>query len=204
LLRDHARRWQRATGTTLACLPYFGTTAELIMTTLRGSRSVLRPVVAGDLAALHAILREPSVSRFWAPPDEEIELRGLLLGEDGDGAEVITTFAITVDGELGGWIAGWEKLEPEYRHAGVDVFLSTAHQGRGYGLEAIRLVCRWLFEARGHHRIIIDPAAENERAIRTYEKAGFKRVGVLRRYERGRDGTFHDGLLLDLLPEDLR
>jgi len=29
-------------------------------------------------------------------------------------------------------------------------------------------------------------------------------VGVLRRYERGAGGDWHDGLLLDLLPEDLR
>jgi aminoglycoside 6'-N-acetyltransferase len=29
-------------------------------------------------------------------------------------------------------------------------------------------------------------------------------VGVMRRYERGVDGSWHDGLLLDLLPEDLR
>jgi aminoglycoside 6'-N-acetyltransferase len=32
---------------------------------------------------------------------------------------------------------------------------------------------------------------------------GFQPVGVLRRYERGPDGSWHDGLLMDLLPEDL-
>jgi aminoglycoside 6'-N-acetyltransferase len=126
-----------------------------------------------------------------------------LLGADADGAEAITTFAITVGGELVGWIAAWEKLEPEYRHAGVDLFLAGEQQGKGYGPEAIRLVCRWLFDERGHHRITIDPAASNLRAIRSYEKVGFRRVGVLRRYERSHDGSFHDGLLLDLLPEDL-
>ena len=102
-----------------------------------------------------------------------------------------------------GWICGWEKLAPEYRHAGVDLFLSSNHQGKGYGVEAIRLVCRWLFDERGHHRITIDPAAHNERAIVAYEKVGFRRVGVLRRYELGADGSYHDGVLLDLLPEDL-
>jgi aminoglycoside 6'-N-acetyltransferase len=126
-----------------------------------------------------------------------------LLGGDADGAEAITTFVIAAGGELVGWIAGWEKLEPEYRHAGVDLFLDSEQQGKGYGPEAIRLVCRWLFGERGHHRITIDPAADNARAIRSYEKVGFKRVGVLRRYERSHDGTFHDGLLLDLLPDDL-
>lgn len=50
---------------------------------------------------------------------------------------------------------------------------------------------------------MIDPAADNLRAIRAYEKVGFKRVGMMRRYERGADGRYHDGLLMDLLPEDL-
>lgn len=162
----------------------------------------LRAVTDDDLPRLLEILRQPAVARFWSPPDQEQDC-ALLLGSDADGAEAITTFAIMVQGQLSGWIAGWEKLEPEYRHAGVDLFLDSARHGHGYGVEAIRLVCRWLFDERGHHRITIDPAAHNARAIRSYEKVGFKRVGVLRRYERGHDGTFHDGLLLDLLPEDL-
>ena len=48
-----------------------------------------------------------------------------------------------------------------------------------------------------------DPAAANHRAIRCYEKVGFRRVGVLRQYERGPDGRFHDGLLMDLLRPEL-
>jgi aminoglycoside 6'-N-acetyltransferase len=68
----------------------------------------------------------------------------------------------------------------------------------------VRTLARWLFEDRGHHRITIDPAAANERAIRSYERVGFRRVGVMRRYERGAAGDWHDGLLLDLLLEDLR
>ena len=114
-----------------------------------------------------------------------------------------TTFAIMLDEGVIGWIAGWEKLEPEYRHAGIDLFLSSAYHAQGYGPEAIRLVCRFLFDERGHHRITIDPAADNARAIRAYEKVGFRRVGVLRAYELGRDGSYHDGVLLDMLREDL-
>ncbi len=54
-----------------------------------------------------------------------------------------------------------------------------------------------------HHRITIDPAAANEPAIRCYAKAGFRPVGVMRQYERGGDGRFHDGLLMDLLRDEL-
>ena len=75
--------------------------------------------------------------------------------------------------------------------------------GRGVGTEAVRRVVRHLIDVRGHHRITIDPAAANAAAIRAYEKAGFRRVGVMRRYERdtGGDG-WHDGLLMELLADD--
>ena len=61
-----------------------------------------------------------------------------------------------------------------YRHAGIDIFL-TASRHR-LGTEATRLLARHLFEERGHHRLTIDPAADNAAAIRTYEKVGFRRV----------------------------
>jgi len=170
---------------------------------LRGSRLVLRPVVEADLPRLLEILREPEVARHWSQPDDDFDRHELLSGDDADGAERITTFVIEVNEETVGWIAGWEKLHRDYRHAGIDLFLSTAHQGKGFGPEAIRLVSHFLFDERGHHRITIDPSADNVHAITAYEKVGFKKVGVMRRYERGMDGIYHDGMLLDLLPEDL-
>ena len=56
---------------------------------------------------------------------------------------------------------------------------------------------------RGHHRLTIDPAASNDRAIGVYERVGFRRVGVMRNYERGQGGAFHDGLLMDMLAGEL-
>ena len=50
---------------------------------------------------------------------------------------------------------------------------------------------------------VIDPAAANDQAIRSYSKVGFRPVGVMRQYERGGDGHFHDGLLMDLLRGEL-
>jgi aminoglycoside 6'-N-acetyltransferase len=96
-----------------------------------------------------------------------------------------------------------EENEPDYRHAGIDIFLDPAWHGRGLGADALRTVARYLFDVRGHHRLTIDPAASNERAIRSYRRVGFRPVGVMRRYERGPDGTWHDGLLMDLLVEEL-
>jgi aminoglycoside 6'-N-acetyltransferase len=89
-----------------------------------------------------------------------------------------------------------------YRSVGLDIFLTTARQGQGLGREALRLVIAHYLE-RGHHRFTIDPAADNERAIRTYAAVGFKPVGRMRDYELGADGTWHDGLLMDLLAAEL-
>jgi aminoglycoside 6'-N-acetyltransferase len=55
----------------------------------------------------------------------------------------------------------------------------------------------------GNHRFTIDPAAHNIAAIRAYEKVGFRPVGIMRKYERAPDGTWHDGLLIDLLADEL-
>ena len=90
-----------------------------------------------------------------------------------------------------------------YRHAGIDIYLGGRFQGQGAGTEAVGLLARFLFEERGHHRITIDPAAANEPAIRCYAKVGFRPVGIMRQYERGADGRFHDGLLMDLLRDEL-
>ena len=49
----------------------------------------------------------------------------------------------------------------------------------------------------------VDPATANLPAIRSYTKVGFRPVGVMRQYERGGDGQFHDGLLMDLLRDEL-
>ena len=53
-----------------------------------------------------------------------------------------------------------------------------------YTGDAIRTLARYLFEERGHHRLIIDPAVTNERAIGAYEKVGFRSVGVMPKMRR--------------------
>ena len=110
---------------------------------------------------------------------------------------------IVVDGEIAGWLGWYEEEIADYHHGGLDIFLATRFHGQRLGREALYLGAKWLIEAKGHHRIIIDPAAANARAIATYTALGFKPVGIMRRYERGPDGEFHDGLLMDLLAEEL-
>jgi aminoglycoside 6'-N-acetyltransferase len=166
---------------------------------LVGRSVVLVPVGPDHVDALARIVDEPSVARWWNYAPEAFRA-GLL---DRDPAETAFAILAASDRSIIGFIQVTEELEPGYRHAAIDLFVATHQQGRGVGPEAIRLVARWLIEGRGHHRITIDPAVANARAIRAYEKVGFRPVGILREYERGPDGTWRDGLLMDLLAAEL-
>jgi aminoglycoside 6'-N-acetyltransferase len=164
---------------------------------LRGERVTLRPLEAADVPRLAEIVAEPEVARWWLGLSEEDLLEKTGADEDG------FVFAVELHGEVIGLAQAGEEPDPAYRHASIDLFLATAWHAQGLGADTVRTLARWLSEARGHHRITIDPAVVNERAIRAYERAGFRRIGVMRRYERGADGDWRDGLLLDLLREDL-
>ncbi|MBA2537297.1 MAG: GNAT family N-acetyltransferase [Actinobacteria bacterium] len=159
---------------------------------LPGERVILRPLTEQDVSQVVALASDPSVSKWW--PN--------VTAEDVH-EELSLSFAVTLDGEVIGLAQYYEETEPDYRHAGMDLFLGAPWQGRGLGTDTVRTLARYLVRERGHHRLIIDPAAENTLAIRCYERVGFKRVGVMRRYERGPEGKWRDGLLLDLLAEEL-
>ena len=167
------------------------------MGSLRGQQVELRPLRREDSPRLAEIGADPAVARWW-PGLTEQHLVAKAEGRDG-----VESFAIEHKGAVVGMAQAWEETDPEYRHAGIDLFLDPRLHGRGLGRDAVRTLARWLVEERGHHRITIDPALDNERAIRCYEAAGFKRVGVLRRYCRDPGGNWRDGLLLDLLAEEL-
>jgi aminoglycoside 6'-N-acetyltransferase len=158
---------------------------------LQGNRVVLRTGTESDVPRLSAISREPEVIQWWGGLSDE-EIREQFVDSS-------LGFVVEVDGEVVGAIQYSEEEDPMYRHAGMDIFLSASSHGRGYGTEAVRVLARYLLFERGHHRLTIDPAATNEAAIHAYEKVGFRKVGVMRDYERGPDGTWHDGLLMDLL-----
>jgi aminoglycoside 6'-N-acetyltransferase len=163
---------------------------------LAGPRVTLRRARPADVDPLYAIRSEPAVADRWGPPEPYAELRDELLGPGGDD---LTVLVVEVDGMVAGAIQFHQEADVQYRHAGIDIYLSERAQGRGLGVEAVRLLAGYLFDVLGHHRLTIDPAADNVRAIRTYARVGFRPVGVLREYELGPDGTYHDGLLMDLV-----
>jgi aminoglycoside 6'-N-acetyltransferase len=164
---------------------------------LEGRRVRLRPAEPRDEATFLAILTDPTIDTWWQADDPAADAREKATQDE------IAVWAIEADGDVVGLIQADEETDPMYRHASIDIVLASSGQDRGLGSDAVRTVARWLLDVRGHHRIIIDPAASNERAIRAYARVGFRPVGVLRDYERARDGAWHDGLLMDLLAGEL-
>ncbi|MEV5576439.1 GNAT family protein [Spirillospora sp. NPDC052269] len=166
--------------------------------TLRGERIVLRPANEGDVPALAAIRRAPEVFRWWRGGDDMEKAVAEDLAEDGG-----HHYVIVHDGRTAGWIQWQAEEDPDYRHASIDLYLAADLHGRGLGTDAVRTLARHIVRDHGHHRITIDPAADNAAAIRSYTKVGFRPVGIMRKAERGSDGTWHDSLLMDLLAEEL-
>ncbi len=163
---------------------------------LQGERIVLVPVTTEHVPDLRRILHTPEVRQRWGdeaasadwPFDDPSAIR----------------FAILLGGLVRGMVQYGEEDEPAYRHASIDIFVDPTVHGQRVGRDAVRTVARYLVHERGHHRLVIDPAADNEPAIRCYTAVGFHPVGIMRRYERDVDGTtWHDGLLMDMLAEEL-
>jgi aminoglycoside 6'-N-acetyltransferase len=165
--------------------------------TLRGAMVSLRPATTEDIPALARIRATPEVYQWWrGEADMVSEVAADLADSEA------STLAVELDGRVIGAIQWSAELEPDYRHAGIDIYLDPSVHGRGAGSDAIRTLARHLIVDEGFHRLVIDPAADNAAAIRCYSKVGFKPVGIMRKYERGSDGTWHDGLLMDLLAEE--
>jgi aminoglycoside 6'-N-acetyltransferase len=149
---------------------------------------VLRPLKKSDTESLRRIRSLPEVEHWWDPVEPDFPM--------GDEPKA-TRFAIVYDDTVVGMVQFTEESEPKYRQAGIDIFLDPAVHGRGIGTEAIKRTMRLLIE-RSHHRLTIDPAVDNAAAIRTYEKAGFRKVGTMKQAERDSDGAgWHDALLME-------
>lgn len=166
--------------------------------TLHGTMVSLRPATADDVPALAAIRATPEVFRWWrGGGDMTSEVAADIADSDAE------TLVVELDGRIAGAIQWSAETEPDYRRASIDIYLDSAVHGHGVGTDAVRTLARHLIIDGGFHRLVIDPAADNAAAIKCYSKVGFRPVGIMRKYERGSDGSWHDGLLMDLLAEEL-
>ena len=109
---------------------------------------------------------------------------------------------LAITDKVNGDFLGFVHLEDIKRpHSRAEFGISIqnpAHQSKGYGTDATRVMLWVGFNILGLHSIYLDTMEDNERAIHTYEKVGFKRVGILRETEFI-DGAYKGLLVMDIL-----
>jgi RimJ/RimL family protein N-acetyltransferase len=152
--------------------------------------------IEGFHAAHDSVARERRYLAFLeAPPIEllrEFILRNIHCGHP--------QFVALADGKVIGWCDVLPKQRAVFQHSGVlGMGIIDGYRGNGVGSA---LIATTLQAARsfGLQRIELDVRADNERAIKLYEKVGFVVEGRLRRYMYV-DGAYYDGLQMGLLYE---
>lgn len=161
---------------------------------LVGPLVTLRAPRQSDREPLVAILDEPEVSLWWVGYTPE-----RVQSEFIDAPDV--TRIIEVEGQTAGAMFVLRGDDPEYPTTVMHIFIGTRFRGRRIGEEALALAIRAEF-ADGISRVTLDPNINNEGVIRSYERLGFKRIGVLRDYQVRPGGTLEDAVFLDLTRSD--
>jgi aminoglycoside 6'-N-acetyltransferase len=139
-----------------------------------------RPVVAEDLPMLDLWLERPHVAEWWDDEEDKLaEIRAAMADPS------TKPFVIELDGRPIGYIQSYDPHLEEghpYRDQpkgtlGIDQFIGEPELvGVGHGSRLIAAFVNRLF-GQGAQRVIIDPDPANARAIRAYEKAGFRAFG---------------------------
>jgi aminoglycoside 6'-N-acetyltransferase len=146
----------------------------------RGAVYSFRPVTEDDLPMIAGWLAEPHVAEWWNDPDEEIAA----IREHIDSVSV-EPLIVELDSRPIAYLQAYDPhLEDGHPYAdqpfgtlGIDISIGVADLvGIGHGSAIVRQFVADLFE-EGAPRVIIDPDPANGRAVRAYEKAGFRPIG---------------------------
>jgi RimJ/RimL family protein N-acetyltransferase len=174
---------------------------------MEGEHVRLRRIERSDLPAIHRWMNDADVmawTRFSADHmisagQLEKEFEKDLAGDDQESVRyLIEERASGASGTPIGWcrIGTWDK-----KHVTANVGIALGEKnlwGKGYGTEAMRLLLSIVFDYQGWHRADLWTLAENERAIKSFEKVGFRLEGR-ERESAFYGGRYHDVVLMGLL-----
>jgi len=94
------------------------------------------------------------------------------------------------------------NIDPVHRNAELQIRIGVVDaRGQGRGTEAVRQLLRFGFRDLNLHRVYLNVFAENAAAIGAYEKAGFRREGLLREAAHI-DGKYVDVVAMGILREE--
>lgn len=145
------------------------------------------PLTESDLPLLHSWLNRPHVSEWWTSDSSLEEVRAEYLPRIGSGT--VRPYLAYMGTEPIGYIQSYLAIETEDGWwpgnadpgiLGIDQFIAEPGRlGQGVGTAMASQFAALLFRDPTVTRIQVDPRPDNSRAIRCYEKAGFRRQGLV-------------------------
>jgi RimJ/RimL family protein N-acetyltransferase len=172
---------------------------------LRGRRTFLRPAEREDVPLLVRWFNDYGMSRFLsarAPMGQALEERWWerMTEAQGDGHWYFLICRLE-DGEPIGNL-GLFEIDVVNGSAGIGITIGEeTDRGHGLGTDAMETLLDFGFGRLRLHRMWLDAYDFNERAIRSYEKAGFVREGMAR-HGAYRDGEFVDVVAMSILRDE--
>jgi RimJ/RimL family protein N-acetyltransferase len=170
---------------------------------LIGSRIYLRPIEREDVPLVTAWINRPEVTRtlrMTRPMNRRQEEEwGERLGRSENDLSLLIAVKET-DRPIGA--TSFHHIDSRNRHAEFGIMIGEPDEwGKGYGTEATALMVRHAFETLNLNRIWLHVYEYNSRGLRSYEKLGFKKEGVLRQ-ENFREGRYWDTIVMGLLRQE--
>ena len=164
----------------------------------------LRAFEAGDLDANHAFVNDYETLRGMMsgiPFPASVADEQQWLNQQSSYTRGEYQFAIEdFEGDLVGR-CGIIRVDWKNRLGELAIMIGTPYRGKGYGTEAMGILCDFCFREMNLHRLKVTVFSFNEAALKCYEANGFVREGLLRQ-ELWRDGAYHDVVILaKLAPE---
>ena len=173
-----------------------------------GEKVVLRGLELYDAKELHKCVNDWEVRRYLGMfyPFSEIEEEEFVKSSwerRKKGTDFIFGICEKENGQLIGTI-GLHKVDWKNRNAELGIAIwKKEYWGRGYGTDAIKALLKYAFHELNLHRVYLRVYNFNKRAIRCYEKAGFKKEGVMRE-AFWRNGEWHDTILMSILQSEFK
>ena len=170
---------------------------------LTGERVYLRPFEPEDAATLKQFINDPEVTRTLTAyrPYSLQQEREFIERNGKSETDIILGITTRADDKLIG-TAGLHRINWRDRNADFGIAIGAKDEwNKGYGTDATRLIVKYGFETLNLHRIGLRAYEHNGRAQRAYEKAGFRKEGVLRQ-DAYREGRYWDTVMMGILRSD--
>jgi RimJ/RimL family protein N-acetyltransferase len=172
---------------------------------LIGERVYLRPLEREDAPHIQRWTNDPALRRLTGAvtPMTRAGAEAYVARVQGDESRIWFIVALRADGRVIGEVGLLRMFYP-WRTTDLTIILGEEDaRGAGYGTEAITLLLDYAFGQLGFHRVSIGVVGFNERALRFYERIGFRREGLQQDgyYD---DYRYHDFVMLRLLADEFR